>query len=245
MTDTPAEVHIVVVHAVPGFTALPEPTVSLLSERTRDSGASVSLIVDLMSFLFTWTVRMHWGSSSLRVGLRDAFEERFASAIAEARSHRKQHARSRAWLVTDAFLPARLGQETYSRELPEFAVSFGSVSEKTLEDLEQLADSVLARVTAALSIILGESKFPDIKRVAAANYSLRPGYPGPTYELRLEVGSPTLSISSPADEELIATLIDCIGKLPAVDVETALRLVIAHVPTFAGEMAYRAPAIFS
>jgi hypothetical protein len=245
MTDTPAEVHIVVVHAVPGFTALPEPTVSLLSERTRDSGASVSLIVE-SDELFIHVDRANaLGELLFTGGLRDAFEERFASAIAEARSHRKQHARSRAWLVTDAFLPARLGQETYSRELPEFAVSFGSVSEKTLEDLEQLADSVLARVTAALSIILGESKFPDIKRVAAANYSLRPGYPGPTYELRLEVGSPTLSISSPADEELIATLIDCIGKLPAVDVETALRLVIAHVPTFAGEMAYRAPAIFS
>ena len=156
-------------------------------------------------------------------GLGDAFEERFASAIAEARSHRKQHARSRAWLVTDAFLLARLGQGT-SRELPEFAVSIDSVSEETREDLERLADSALGRVTAGLSITLGESKFPNIKRVAAANYSLRPGYPGLTYELRVEYGSPTLSISSPADEELIATLTDCIGRLPALGVETALRL---------------------
>jgi hypothetical protein len=33
-----------------------------------------------------------------------------------------------------------------------------------------------------------------------------------------------LSISSPADEELIAALTECIGKLAAVGVETALRL---------------------
>jgi hypothetical protein len=157
-------------------------------------------------------------------GLReDAFEERFASALAEARSQRKHHARSRAWLVTDAFMPARLGQGT-SRELPEFAVSIDSVSEETREDLERLADSALGRVTAALSIILDESKFPNIKRVAAATYSLRPGNPRPTYELRLELGSATLSISSPADEELIATLTACVAQLRAVGVETALRL---------------------
>src|SRR5207253_2116810 len=126
----------------------------------------------------------------------------------------KQHARSRAWLITDAFLPARLRPGT-SRELPEFAVSIDSMSEETREDLERLADSALGRVIAGLSIIIGESKFPDIKRTAAANYSLRPGYPGLTYELRLEFGSSTASISSPADEELIATLTDCIGQLRA------------------------------
>jgi hypothetical protein len=153
----------------------------------------------------------------------DAFEERFASAIAETRSHRRQHARSNAWLITDAFLLARLGQST-SRELPEFAISIDSVSEETREDLERLADSALARVTADLSIILGDSKFPDIKRVAAANYSLRPGNPRLTYELRIEFGSPTFSISSPADEGLIATLRDRIGQLPALGIETALRL---------------------
>jgi hypothetical protein len=42
MTDTPAEVHIVVAHAVPGFNALPTPTVSLLSE----SNSSVRLTVE-------------------------------------------------------------------------------------------------------------------------------------------------------------------------------------------------------
>jgi hypothetical protein len=120
-------------------------------------------------------------------------------------------------------MPAHLGQGT-SRELPEFAVSIDSMPEETREDLERRADSALARVTAALSINLGESKFPDIKRVAAANYSLRPGNPRLTYELRLEFGSATMSISSPADEELIATLTDCIGQLRAVGVEIALRL---------------------
>jgi hypothetical protein len=98
------------------------------------------------------------------------------------------------------------------------------VSEETREELERRADSALGRVTAALSIVLGESKFPDIKRVATASYSLRPGYPGPTYEFRLEVGDVTASISSPADEKLIATLTDCIGELGAVGFETALRL---------------------
>jgi len=109
-------------------------------------------------------------------------------------------------------------------ELPEFAVSIDSVSEETREDLEQRADSALGRVTAALSIILGESKFPDIKRVATANYSLRPGYPGHTYERRLEMGSATASISSSADKKLIATLTGCIDELRARGVETALRL---------------------
>jgi hypothetical protein len=220
MTDTPAEVHMVVVHAVPGFTALPAPSVSLLSE----GSTSVWLTVE-PDELFIHVDRTNaLGKLLFTGGLKDdAFGERFASAIAEASSDRKQHARSRAWLVTDAFLPVCLGQGT-SRELPEFAVSFDFLSEEMREDLERLADSALARVTAALSIILGESKFPDIKRVAAANYSLRPGYPRPTYELRQERSSPTLSISSPADEELIATLKDCIGRLPAVDVETALRL---------------------
>jgi hypothetical protein len=163
-------------------------------------------------------------------GLGDAFGERFASAIAEARSQRKQHVQSqawRAWLVTDAFLPALLEQGTL-RELPEFAVSFDSVSEETREALERRADSALGRVTAALSIVLGESRFPDIKRVATTYYSLRPGYPWPTYELRLEMGSGTGYISAPADEKLIAALRDCISQLQAIDqaidVETALRL---------------------
>jgi len=223
MTDTPAEVHIVVVHAVPGFTALPAPTVSLLSERTRDSGVSVSLTVEPDELFIHVDRKNALGKLLFTGGLRDAFEERFASAIAEARSQRKQHAGSRAWLVTDAFMPARLGQGT-SCELPEFAVSVDSLSEETREDLERLADSALARVTAGLSIILDESRFPDIKRVAAANYSLRTGYPRSTYELRLEGGSATASISSPADENLIAALTDCIGQLRAVGVETALRL---------------------
>ena len=118
---------------------------------------------------------------------------------------------------------ARLGQGI-SRELPEFAVSTDSMSEETREDLERLAYSALGRVTAALSIILGESKFPNIKRVVTATYSLRPGNPRPTYELRIELGSPTVSISSPADEKLIATLTDCVAQLRAVGVETALRL---------------------
>ena len=121
-------------------------------------------------------------------GFGDAVEERFAFALAEVRSQRTQHAPSCAWLVSDAFLPARLGQGT-SHELAEFAVSTDSVSEETREDLERLAYSALGRVTAALSIILGESKFPNIKRVAAATYSLRPGNPRPTYELQLELGS--------------------------------------------------------
>lgn len=220
MTDTPADVHIVVVHAVPGFTALPAPTVSLLSE----GSASVWLTVEPDELFIHVDRKNALGKLLFTGGLRDdGFEERFVSAIAEARSDRKQHARSRAWLVTDAFMPARLGQGT-SRELPEFAVSVDSVSEETREDLERLADSALGRVTAGLSIILGESKFPDIKRVATASYSLRPGYPGPTYEFRLEVGDVTASISSPADEKLIATLTDCIGELGAVGFETALRL---------------------
>src|SRR5271166_823544 len=222
MTDTPADVHIVVVHAVSGFAALPAPTVSLLSERTRS--ASVSLTVEPDELFIHIDRKNALAKLLLTSGLReDAFEERFASALAEARSQRKQHARSRAWLVTDAFMPARLGHGT-SRELPEFALSIDSVSEEMREDLERLADSALGHVTAALSIILGESKFPNIKRVDAANYSLRPGNPRPTYELRLEEGSPTLYISSPADEKLIATLTACVAQLRAVGVETALRL---------------------
>jgi hypothetical protein len=226
MTDTPAEVHIVVVHAVPGFTALPEPTVSLLSERTRDCGISVSLTVEPDELFIHVDNKNALGKLLFTGGFVDAFGERFASAIAEARFQRKQHAQSQAWrgwLVTDAFMPARLGQGALL-ELPEFAVSIDSVSEETREDLERLADSALGRVTAALSIILGESRFPDIKRAATANYSLRPGYPGPTYEFRLEGGDATASISSPADEKLIATLTDCIGELGTVGGETALRL---------------------
>src|SRR5271166_843277 len=101
MTDTPAEVHIVVVHAVPGFTALPAPTVSLLSERTRSSGASVSLTVEPDELFIHVDRKNALAKLLVTGGLReDAFEERFASAIAEASSDRKQHARSCAWLVT-------------------------------------------------------------------------------------------------------------------------------------------------
>jgi hypothetical protein len=220
MSDTPVEVHIVVVHAIPGFTELPTPTVKLLS----DANASVLLTTEPDE----WCIHVDRKNALVDLlftgGLRDdAFEERFASAIAQTRSHRKQHARSHAWLITDAFLLARLGQGA-SRELPEFAVSIDSVPEETREDLERLADSALARVTTALSIILGDSRFPDIKRVADANYSLRPGNPRPTYELRFESGEPTVSTSSPADEGLIATLTDRIGRLSALGIDTALRL---------------------
>jgi hypothetical protein len=219
MTDNPAEVHLVVVHPVPGFTTLPAPTVSLLSE----ANASVLLTVDSDEVFVHVDRKNALAELLLTGGLGNAFEERFASAIAAARSHRRQQARSRVWLVTDAFLLAHLGQAT-SRELPEFAVSIDSVSAETCEDLERLADSALGRVIAGLSIILGESKFPDIKRVAGANYSRRPGNPRVTYEIRIQFGSPMLSISSPADEELIATLTECIRQLPAVGVEIALRL---------------------
>ena len=219
MTDKPAEVHIVVVHAIPGFTALPAATVSLLS----DNNASVWLTCEPEELCLHVDRKNALVKLLFTDGLGDAFEERFASAIAEARSGRKQRAQSHAWLVTDAFLLARLGHGT-SRELPEFAVSIDSVSEETREDLERLADLALGRVTAGLSIILGDSKFPYIKRVAAANYSLRPGSPRLTYELRLDIGCPTLFISSPADEELIAALTGCIGQLPVLGVETALRL---------------------
>jgi hypothetical protein len=195
MTDTPAEVHMVVVHAVPGFTALPAPTVSLLSE----GSASVWLTVEPDELFIHVDRKNALGKLLLTGGLKDdAFEERFASAIAEARSHRKQRALSQAWLVTDVFLHAPVG-EGISRELPELAVSLDSLSEETREDLERLADSALGRVTAGLSIILGESKFPHVSRVASASYSQRPGSPRLTYELRIEMGSPTCFISSPAD----------------------------------------------
>ena len=54
-------------------------------------------------------VFMHVDRKNALGKLLFTFEERFASAIAEARSQRKQHAQSCAWLVTDAFMPARLG----------------------------------------------------------------------------------------------------------------------------------------
>jgi hypothetical protein len=219
MTDKPAEVHITVVYAVPGFTALPTPAVRLLSEHH----VSVWLTVEPDELCIHADRKGALARLLGTDGLKDGFEERFASAIAEARSQRKQHARSHAWLVADAFMDARLGQAAV-RELPEFALSIDSVFGETREDLDKLADSALGRATAGLSIILGESKFPDIKKVAAAIYFLRPGNPRPTYDIRIEFGSPTLSISSPAREELIATLTDCIGQLQAVGVETALRL---------------------
>jgi hypothetical protein len=219
MTEIPAEVHIVVVHAVPGFTTLPAPTVLLLSE----SNASVRLSVEPDELCIHVDRRFALVNLISTGGLTDASDLHFASAVAEARSHRQKHARSHAWLITDAFLPARLVPKT-SFELPEFAVSIDSVSEETHEDLERLADSAGGRVTSGLSIILGESKFPDIKRVGFAKYWLRPGSPRPTYELRLELHPPTLSISSPADKELIAALKGCISQLSAADLETALRL---------------------
>ena len=219
MTDTPAEVHLVVVHAIPGFTGLPSPTVSLLSE----SNVSVRLTVE-PDELFIHVDRKNALARLLSTGgLKDAFEERFASAIAEARSDRKQHALSHAWLVTDAFMTVPLGQGTL-HVLPEFAVCFDSVPEETRDDLERLADSALGRVTAALSIILGESKFSKIRRVSGTNYFCRPESATLTYELRFEFGSPTMFISSLADEELIGALTDCITRLAALNVETALRL---------------------
>jgi hypothetical protein len=220
MPDTSTKVHIVVVHAIPGFTALPTPTVKLLSE----DDASVLLTTKPDEVCIHVDRKNALASLAFTGGLSDdVFEERFASAMAETRSHRKQYARSHAWLVTDASVRAHLEHGTL-RELPEFAISFDSISEETHEDLKRRADSVLSSVTAALSIILGEPKFPDIKRVAAGNYSLQPGNPRPTYELRFEFGSPTLSISSPADERLVATLTDYIGHLSGLSVDTALRL---------------------
>jgi hypothetical protein len=219
MTDATEEVHLIVAHAVPGFTALPTPRVCLLSE----TNAKVWITVDPDELLIHVDRKNALAELLFTGGLAESFQERFDSAIATVRSHRKQHARTHAWLVTDASLVTRPGPGT-SRELPGFAVSIDSISEETCEDLERLADSAVGRVAAGLSITLGESKFPHIKRVAAANYSLRPGKARPTYQLRFRFGSSTLSISSPADEKLIAALTNCIGQLSLAGIETALRL---------------------
>lgn len=219
MTDTPAEVHLSVVHAVPGFTALPTATVRLLSE----GNASVWLTVEPDELCIHVDRKNALANLLFTGGMGEGFEERFASALAEARSYRAEQGGSRVWVVTEVYLSARLGQGA-TRQLPDFTVSIDSMSQDTREDLKRLADSALGRVIASLSIILGESKFPDIKRVAAANYSLRPGSLKITYELRFEVGSAKLSVSSPADEALIAALLDCIVRLPGAGVETALRL---------------------
>src|SRR6202047_3234000 len=80
---TPVEVHIVVVHACPGFTALPAPTVRLLSETTRGSGASVSLTVEPDELFMHVDRTIALGKLFFTGGFGDAFEERFASAIAE------------------------------------------------------------------------------------------------------------------------------------------------------------------
>jgi hypothetical protein len=218
MTDTSAEVHLVVIHAVPGFTALPSPTVVLLSE----NNASVALTIEPDPFIHVDS-KNALAQLLFTGGLGDSIKERFASAIAEVRSQRKKHARSGAWLVTDAFMVAQLEKGTL-RTFPEFSVSIDSVSEETRADLERLADSALGRVTSALSIVLGEQKFPDINRVATAYYSLRSTSPPLTYELQIMIGSATLSIASPADEGMIANLRSCIDQVRAMGVETALRL---------------------
>jgi hypothetical protein len=220
MADEPAKIHQVIVHAVPGFATLPTTTVRLLS----DCNASVWLTVEPDELCIHADRASALEELIGTSGLKNGFDERFASAIADARSRRKQHARSHAWLVTDAFLKARRRLGPLVRELPEFGLSIGSVVEEERDDLDRLANSALGRVAAALSIILGESQFPDIKKVGAAIYFLQPGNPRPTYDFRVESGFPSLSISSPASEDLIETLIQCIDQLQAVGVETALRL---------------------
>ncbi|MET4319222.1 hypothetical protein [Bradyrhizobium sp. RT5a] len=221
MADEAAEIHSVIIHAVPGFTTLPTHTVPLLS----DSTASVWLTVEPDELC------IHADRASALVellatgGLKNAFDERFASAMKDVRSRRKRHARSHAWLVTDAFLPnARHRHAPLQRELPDFGLSINSGADEERDDLDRLADSASGRVVTALSIILGESQFPDIKKVGSAIYYLQPGNPRPTYYISVVTGSPSLSISSPASEHLIETLTHCVDQLQTVGVETALRL---------------------
>jgi hypothetical protein len=221
MSQTPADLHFVVVHAVPGITALPSPTVSILS----DENVSVSLTTDPLE-LFTHVDRQNALSRLFFTGgIGDTLDERFATALAEARSYREQQ---NAWIVTDARMSACLEPEV-DGEFPEFSVSINNVSDETREDIKKLADSAVGRVTVALSIILGEPKFSQIKRVATSTYSCRPGNPKPTYQFQLKARGVHMYVSSPADQNLIDNLRHLIGQLPSIGVETALRL---HKATF-------------
>jgi hypothetical protein len=91
MTDPSDEIHVNSAYVIPGLASLTEPTVSLLSDRN----ASVWLTVEPEGVLFDHVDR----SEALRTlfftgGLTNSFEERFTSAIAQARSVRKQRAGS-------------------------------------------------------------------------------------------------------------------------------------------------------
>jgi hypothetical protein len=125
MSDPLVEVHRVVVHAVPGFWALPVPSLSLLSE----SQGSVWLTLEPDQLSFHVDRKYALATLLLTGGFSERFEERFSSAISEARSYRRQ-ARSPVWLVTDVSVSAQPPAEPMY-EWTEFGISFDSISEGT------------------------------------------------------------------------------------------------------------------
>ena len=217
--DPLSEVHISVVHAVPGFTALPGATVKLLAE----ANASVWLTCE-PDELAAHVDRKNALAELLLKGAFHALDTHFATALASAREHRQKEARSsQTYLIADAHISARLEKGT-TRAFEEFSVTVDALPQETREDLKRLADSAIGRVVSALSLTLGDARFPHVRKVAEAHYSVDQGSAKITYQLIFTLYPPTMYVSSPADDQLISLLKNCIAKLPTLGVETALRL---------------------